>query len=200
MLWRFAKVFFLWGRAAVRDGGRRTYRLVFLLEDSSILNIYTYIIFSDRHWVYGGYLCHVNVTLKYLFWIVRMKASLLVLSALCPWLKPAFRAKRYLFTYAEGQISGKTYVSPKSQWGRPSSSAGSDRHWRTQDTQNLFQASVRPQVRGKTWGKKQESLLLSLKSNHLGSHLLTGHLFLLQGSPGVYKPSLRFCSFTYGDV
>ena len=45
------------------------------------------------------------VTIRYLFLIVWLKANHLMPSDLCPLLKPAFRAKWYLFTYTEGQIS-----------------------------------------------------------------------------------------------
>ena len=45
------------------------------------------------------------VTIWYLILIVWLKANHLMPSDLCPLLKPAFRAKCYLFTYTEGQIS-----------------------------------------------------------------------------------------------
>ena len=72
--------------------------LTFLLEDRSILNIYTRMMFSGRHSVVGCHLHQVNVTIRYLFWIVCIKGYPLVPSALCPLLKPALGAERHPFT------------------------------------------------------------------------------------------------------
>lgn len=43
---------------------------------------------------------------------VGMRANLLVPNALCPLLKPILRARCYLLADTEGEIIGKTCVSP----------------------------------------------------------------------------------------
>ena len=82
--------------------------LVFLTEAAHIPNMYVHVIFLDRHLAYDCHLCQMNVNMRFFFQIICMAPR-----ALCALLKPALRARGYLFTYPVRNMSAKTHVSPE---------------------------------------------------------------------------------------